>query len=138
MALVEGMAEFRARLASFSSAARTVMADAVHKGADEFAAAARAAAPVSELEAHPGDLRAGIQKHDGSNELKKVVSSDAKDEEGHYYAAHVELGHKARDGRPVPAQPSFLPAWRLTKKRIMSRIQRSIRAAAKAETDSGG
>ena len=139
MASVEGMAAFRARLAAVSAAARGEMAAAIEEGADEFVAAARTACPTdSTLEAHPGELRESIHKKEGAHELQVRVVADAKDEKGHYYGAHVELGHRTPDGGAVPAKPFFYPSWRLVKPKVRARIARAIRSAAKGEVVGGG
>lgn len=139
MARVEGMEALRAKLAAISTAARQGMAEAINAGADELVETAKAACPTDEtLESHPGELRESIHKNDGAHELQVRVVADAQDAKGHYYGAHVELGHRTPDGGAVPAKPFFYPSWRLVKRRVKARIARAITRAAKGEVAGGG
>ena len=52
-------------------------------------------------------------------------------ERGAGHATYVEYGHKTKGGGHVPAEPFFWPAYRLSKKREVSRIGRAITAAVK-------
>lgn len=99
----------------------------IGESADRMVGLAQAAAPISELDAHPGALRESIHKIDGGDPLKAMVTADARDEKGHYYAAHVELGHKTPEGKPVPAHPFFWPSYRLVKRDFKSRLRQALK-----------
>ena len=138
MATVEGLEQLKARINALTPAVRDVMADAVAKGAQEMEAAAKLAAPVSEMEGHPGELRDSVHIVDGQTPLLKRVIADARDPKGEVYAGHVEFGHKTPKGNGhVPPAPFFYPTWRLLKKRIRSRITRSISTAVKQVANRG-
>lgn len=134
MATVEGLAEFKGALKAIQRGCLEHLAKEVNAGADELVSTLKAVAPVSDLEAHPGQLRESIHKKPGGRPLQVRVVADAQDAEGHYYGAHVEFGHRTPNGKHVPAHPFFYPAWRLTRAKIKARIQRAIRAVVKAET----
>lgn len=133
---VEGMAAFRAAIASLKVESLQVMEAALDQGADEMVALAQGACPVNDLDPHPGDLKKSVRKT-APRELQRVVVADAVDANGKWYGAHVELGHHTKAGGSVPPQPFFYPAWRLTKKKTMARIRAGIRKAAKGEAASG-
>lgn len=132
MATVEGIAAFRAAIEAIKQEARDAMADAVQRGADRLVSTARIACPVNDLDGHPGQLRDSIKSIPGAHELMRRVTVDAQDEEGRYYAAHVEFGHMTK-GRHVAAQPFFYPAWRLVRSRVKGQIQRGIKAAVEKQ-----
>ena len=137
MATIEGMWEFKALLNRVNLEFQQIVIDAIDKGADEIVAAARLTAPISELEMHPGQLKDSIHKQSSGHRFQQIVVVDARDARGHFFAAHVEFGHKSPSGTHVPAHPFFYPTWRLMRKRIMGRINRAIAAAAKAQAADG-
>ena len=94
--------------------------------------AIRERAPVSELEARPGDLRESVHKAAGRHDLSILVVEDAVDEKGHPYPAHVEYGHKTKDGGHVAAIPHFWPAVKGSRRKIIAGIKRRMRAAISA------
>ena len=129
---VEGLDEVNAMFDRVIANTRRLVLPAIDQGADEFLAAARASCPVSQLETHTGALKEGLMKSQNPfKEGQTLVGNYAYDDKGNYIAAHVELGHRAPDGSHVPAQPSFWPAWRLTRKRIYARIQRQVTRAVR-------
>ena len=129
---LEGLDEANAMFDRVIANTRRLVLPAIDQGADEFLAAARAACPVSQLETHAGALKEGLKKAENPfKEGQTIVFNDAVDEKGEYIAAHVELGHRMPNGGHVPAQPSFWPAWRLTRKRIYARIQRQVTRAVR-------
>jgi hypothetical protein len=87
-----------------------------------------------EFERHPGELRDHVHRERGDTSLGVKVVSDARDEDGNFYAAHVEYGHNTKQGHHVGAKPSFWPAWQVNKKRIKARIGRAVTRAVKAAT----
>ena len=102
------------------------------RGADQMVDAIKAAAPVSELEAHPGDLRESVHKENGRHDLSILVVEDARDAKGDVYPAHVEYGHKTKSGGHVAAQPHFWPAVKAGRRKIISGIRRAMQARATA------
>lgn len=141
MATVEGLDDVNAMFDRVVQNTRAYVLPAIDQGADEFLAAARASCPASSLESRTGELRDGLNKSvNPFKEGQVLVFNDARDPDGDYYAAHVELGHRTRDGGHVPAKPSFWPSWRLVRKRVYARIQRQVKRAvdeAKAGTAGG-
>lgn len=135
--MAEGLAELERVFSVVKEAARANLAEVVNKGADMFVEAAQAAAPVSDLEQHAGQLRDATHKKATDNPLKVYVVNDAKDAKGHFIGIHVEAGHKAVDGTHVPAVPWFYPAWRLMRPKIKSMFRRAINAAAKGQVSDG-
>jgi hypothetical protein len=129
--MIEGLNDLKAMFDRIPARAMALMADAVDESADEFVSAVQQACPTSDLEGHPGELRESIHKKPGDDALQKYVVADAKDAKGNYYGVHVETGHKTPDGKHVPAYPFWWPTWRLTRKRIRSRINRAFDAAMK-------
>ena len=128
---VAGAAAYQKRLADMP---QKIIADtraALDTGADQLVERIAHIAPVSELEAHPGELRASVHKEDGRHDLSVRVVEDAKDAHGRGYAAHVEYGHKTPDGSHVAAVPHFWPSVRVGKQRLIADIRAAIRKAAK-------
>lgn len=115
--------------------ARAAMHKSLLKSGNELAAAQRALAPVDD-----GDLRASIRVIDGLDNVSaegrafhrlRVVENDlsvfvAAGDDKAYYAPFVEFGTVSQ-----PAQPFFLPAYRIMKKRITNRARLAARRAAK-------
>jgi hypothetical protein len=64
--------------------------------------------------------------------LSVTIIADPKDEDGHGWAVHDEVGHKAKDGSHVPARPSFFPTYRARKKGIKRRMSVATRKAVKS------
>lgn len=89
-------------------------------------------APVSDLSPDPGSLRDSVRSEPGSHDLAVVVIEDGADENGKAIAAHVEQGHKAKDGTKVEAVPHFWPAYRVTKKRMRGKASRALTKAVKS------
>lgn len=133
------MARFRNRdrvLAALKRVPAVIKAAVQEQGDKEvqgLAEAVQRAAPVgSALEAHPGDLKASIRgERDPRQELKWRVVIDPKDEQGKPYAAHVEFGHRARNGEHVPPVPFAFPTKRAMAPGIRRRMSKAGRQAAK-------
>ncbi len=126
MAEVEGLGETERFFEELAAKVRAELFPQIEAAAEDFANVARAVAPVSPLEKNAGDLKAGIRTRPGNKEGQVMIVNDAQDAEGRYYAAHVEFGHKSRNGAHVPAHPSFFPAWRLTRPKIYARLSRTL------------
>lgn len=134
---VEGLQQFRQRaLQRFPAEAREAMKDANQKSADEFAATVRRILPkgdtlapelASTLEVRDGDAAFG-----GLGVVVTIGGPEAP------YPLHLEAGHKARDGSPVPGKPFWNPAKRLVSKKHKGRAARALRKAIQITTNGGG
>lgn len=123
---IEGLERLRRRLDAMPAKARAAAVKMVNKSADELVAQMKAIAPVSQ-DKNPGELRDSVRKEEGRlGDVSAVVLADAKDDKGRPYAARVELGHMARDGSHVPAEPFFYPVVRVNRARIKRRLARAI------------
>lgn len=120
---VEGLARLKAKLDAMPKKVKAAVRAALEKNADEYAADLRRLLPRDS-----GDLAGTVRKADGAHELAVEVSvGDAKAP----YPAHLEWGHKARDGSQVPAQPTVYPLLRTKRKRFSGRVARAGRKAIK-------
>lgn len=102
---------------------------------EDLVMAIQRAAPVSvELEKHPGALRDSV--HDYANPERPMsyrVIADAKDDHGAFIGQHVEFGHLATNGKPVPASPFFFPTYRARKKGMKKRLMTTARQVIKSQ-----
>lgn len=90
------------------------------------------AAPVSDLDPHPGALRESVEGvRDTRQELKWRVNVTARDAKGRFIAKHVEFGHMAKDGTHVPAVPFAYPTARAAASGIKRRLSAAGRRGAK-------
>ena len=137
---VQGADAVQKLLAGIPDQVATRVQAAVDEAGAEFVEQARAIAPVApEFEAHPGELRDSIRQEANGRALSTTVLADAVDESGKPYPAHVEYGHTdARGGGHVAAKPFFWPTYRVTRKRIKSRVSRAMTAAVKAAKAEAG
>lgn len=123
-----------ARLGRIPQSMKTAVGSQLAKEVEDLTEAEQRAAPVSELEDHPGQLRDSIHFYANPDRpLSYRIIADAKDDKGSYIGAHVEHGHKAVDGSHVPAVPFFFPTYRARKKGLKRRVSAAGRKAAKAE-----
>ena len=129
---IQGAAEFQAFLRGYPQRVIDDTRAELERGADTMVDAIKASAPVSELETHPGELRDSVHKIDGRHDLSILVVEDAKDAKGNAYPAHVEYGHKTKNGGHVAAQPHFWPAVRDGRRKLIASIRRAMRARATA------
>ena len=128
---IEGLERLRRRLDAMPAKARAAAVKMVNKSADELVAQMKAIAPVSQ-DKNPGELRDSIRKEEGLlGDVSAVVLADAKDDKGRPYAARVELGHMAKNGVQVPAEPFFYPVVRVNRARIKRRLARAVSRALK-------
>jgi len=129
---VKGSAELQRRIAALPAEMIAHLKPAVERGANDMAGKLRSIAPVSDLEGHPGELKASIHTEPGRHELSVAVIVDARDAAGKAYPAHVEYGHRTKGGVHVPAVRFFWVTYNVLKKRIRARMARAVTAAAKA------
>lgn len=128
---IAGAEAFQALLRSYPQQVIADCRQALDEGADTMVEAIQAAAPVSDLEGRPGELRESVHKEAGRHDLSVLVVEDAKDEQGRAYPAHVEYGHKTPDGGHVPPVPHFWAAVRANKRKIAARMRKAMRDRAK-------
>jgi hypothetical protein len=129
---IKGLDKIQRMLADLPGDIVQKVQPAIDQGAEEVAAKIRAIAPVSnDRETTPGSLRASVHTEPGDYELQRVVMVDDKDQDGKFYAKHVEHGHRTPSGKHVQGKPFFYPALRVTKKRVRNRISRAINKAVK-------
>jgi hypothetical protein len=139
---VKGTEALQAKIAALPSALVEELKPAIDKAAEDFASKVRAVTPVSELGEHPGALRDSVHVEPGRSELSRAVVVDAKatkgKDAGKPFAAHVEYGHKAGDGKHVPPKPFFWPVYAVEKKKIRSAFSRAVTKAVKKVAAAGG
>ncbi len=129
---VSGLPELEALLNQIPDRIIAETQTALNEGADDLVGLIKAAAPVSELEGHPGELRDSVHKAEGHHALQVLVVEDAGLDRGDPYAAHVEYGHKAKNGAHVPAVPFFWPSVRVARRKLQNRIAAAVRRAVRA------
>ncbi len=133
MPSVQGMDRVQAMVARLPNGMLQAIAPALDKSADELVAVMQEFAPQNELDPNPGDLRRSIHKAPGESAsgIAVRVVADAVGTDGEHYPAHVEYGHKAKDGRHVAPEPFFWPAYTILKKKIRARVSRAMSAVVK-------
>jgi hypothetical protein len=123
------------KIAAIPPAVVQVAKPGVERAGDRLVKRIKSIAPVSELEANPGELRDSVRREAGDHDLAVVVIEDARDEKGRFIPKHVEHGHKAPDGSHVPAVPHFWPSYRVERKAMRSQVGRAMTKAAKRAFD---
>lgn len=131
---VAGAAEWQKLLDSFPREVIDSSRRALEAGAERMVETIKAHAPVSELEAHPGELRDSVHKEDGRHDLSVLVVEDAGEAEGRGYSRFVEFGHRAQGGGHVAPHPHFWPAVRGERGKIRNQIAADMRRAAKGQS----
>jgi hypothetical protein len=128
---IRNLDKVQAMIASIPDRVVAQVGPAVRKGAEGFVASAKEICPIApEFEPHPGALRdSGHLEAGAIGALSATAVFDAKADNGAGYAAHVEYGHRARDGGHVPAKPFFWPTWQHEKRKIAARVAAATRAA---------
>jgi HK97 gp10 family phage protein len=128
MAKVTNLERRIARMNAFPAEVQAAVEEGVKAEVDRLVAAMKRAAPVSELENQPGELRDSITAYpvEGRPASWRIIVK-ARDKKGRYYGRYVEFGHTSKDGSYVPAQPFFFPTYRAREKGRSARILRSAR-----------
>lgn len=121
-----------ARLRTIPDVVQVAVASQLADEVEQLTEAMQRAAPDDP--ATPGDR---IAEHirfypNPDRPLSYRIISDAKDDDGQPIAAHVEQGHRAKDGTHVPAQPSFFPTYRARKRGMQRRLKAAGRKAIKS------
>lgn len=112
------------------------------KEVDEMVDAIKRAAPVSDFESRPGELRDSVTAYPvrGRPASWRIIVK-ARDKKGRYYGSYVEFGHNTADGKRVPAQPFFWPTYRARRGKgasgLRARILRPARRLIRAMTKGG-
>jgi hypothetical protein len=127
------LAKLQARLGKVPEAVRQALADQLAKEAEDLVAAEQRAAPVSELEDHPGQLRDSIQSYPNPDRpLSFRIIAAARDKAGRLFARYVEFGHTTAGGKYVPAHAFWFPTYRARRKAMRRRLTAAPRKALKA------
>ena len=105
---------------------RAVITRANELSADQFAFMVRAAIPYGEPK--HGHLRSTIVK-EKRGETGFAVSIGGAD---FPYPLHLEVGHRAANGRLVPGRAYWFPAKKIIRARAYNRVKRAAREAVKA------
>lgn len=128
-----GLERLKARLAKIPQRMKVAVGSQLAAEVENLVEAMQRAAPVSDLEANPGELRDSLHFYPTPGRpLSYRILADARDAEGAFIGAHVEHGHKAPDGSHVAAVPFFFSTYRAHKKPIRRRLAAVARKAAKA------
>lgn len=131
------IARLMQRFAAMPAAVRKAAGQEAFVQAEEMAADMRRIAPRDDRDDNGQQVRDHIRVEEGRlGDVSYVVISDAKDGAGRPKAPRVELGHTAADGTQVPAEPSFYPVVRASRKRVKRRIANAMRKAIRAEARS--
>lgn len=131
------VARLQRKFAAMPAAVRKAAGQEAFLQAEAMAADMRRIAPRDDRPDNGQQVRDHIRVEEGRlGDLSYVVISDAKDAEGRPKAPRVELGHTAADGTQVPAEPSFYPVVRASRKRVKRRIAGAMRKAIRAEARS--
>ena len=145
MAKLEGMQAANRAFKKFSIESRAKIVAALEKGGDEIAEAARALAPVSNPRAGASHVaedikptRVRIIRRASRENLFVRVSAGAGSMEDFNAAWRAEFGRKPgptpAEGRPHPgqsAQPFLFPAYWARRKRVVNRVKRVLKQAAR-------
>jgi hypothetical protein len=122
-----------ARLAKLPAAVTAAKREQLEKEVDALVEAEKRAAPVSELEDHPGQLRDSIQAHTNADRpLSYRIIVGARDKFGRLFGRYVEFGHTSRGGQYVPAHAFWFPTYRSRKKAMRQRLFAAPRKVLKA------
>jgi hypothetical protein len=128
MAKMTNLEKRIARMNRFSAEVREAVESELKKEVEEMVAAIQRAAPVSDFEARPGELRDSVTAYpvQGRPAAWRIIVK-AQDKKGRYYGSYVEFGHNTKDGGRVPAQPFFWPTYRSRRRGLRARILRPAR-----------
>lgn len=130
----KNLQRIKQRFNSLPSSVREVADDELEKQVEQLVAALKRAAPTSDLELRPGQLRDSIEaSRNGQRLISFRVIAWARDEKGRLYGRYVEFGHTAADGKWVPAEPFWFSTYRAWKKGMLAAIRKRVRDRLKAE-----
>jgi hypothetical protein len=122
-----------ANLARFPHEVTDAAVEQTEKEVNDLVAAEKRAAPVSQLEAHPGQLRDSISADKvESRVISWRLGVWARDSLGRLFARYVQFGHTAADGTWVSAAPWWFETYRARKKQMLARIRAAVRRRVKA------
>ena len=128
---IEGLAELQRKIDALPDKLISGVREALWGGVSDAVAQMKAIAPVDTIGANATHLRDHIHAEPGPHELAFDVIADPLDPEGRGYAAHVEYGHRAENGKHIPAEPYFWPVIRVNKRKIKNRVSRATTKALK-------
>jgi len=128
MAKMTNLEKRIARMNRFSAEVREAVESELKKEVEEMVAAIQRAAPVSDFESRPGELRDSVTAYpvQGRPAAWRIIVK-AQDQTGRYYGSAVAGGHNTKDGGRVPAQPFFWPTYRSRRRGLRARILRPAR-----------
>jgi ketosteroid isomerase-like protein len=130
---VKNAEAIRRKLERLPQAASVALRRQLDTEVEEMVAAMKRAAP-DDQQTGGSTIRDAIRAYPTPDrEISFRIISDGKDEKGHVIAAHVEHGHKAKDGSHVAARPTFYPTYRARKKPMQRRLMAAARKAIRAE-----
>lgn len=129
----EGLASFQRRMAAIPRAAREAVKPSVVDAANELAALQRQLAPkdtgalaASIVVTGPGEATPAYSQPGGSMTVPENAAAVTVGNTAVRYAHLAEFGTA-----DTPAQPYFWPAYRLLRKRLGTKIKRSIGKAVR-------
>ncbi len=138
--MVQGAAQLTKRLTKdIPARVQAATRDAMEKGAEEVVAMMKRLAPVESGalrdsiswtwgEAPAGSMIIGTVGGREYKTMRITIYAGGLADEDVFYARFLEFGTEK-----MRAHPFFFPAWRAKRKRVRSRITRSIRNALKSE-----
>lgn len=131
-AVFANKARILARFARMPAVVQATAEATLKSQVEQLVEAEQRAAPVSELEGHPGELRESIAAYETPGRVASYrVIAGARDSKGRLYGRYVEFGHTAADGHFVPAQPFWFSTYRAWKKAMLAKVRAEVRAALK-------
>lgn len=131
----KNLEQIKARLARMPAGVQEAAQAKLKDQVEQLVEALKRAAPKSDLEQHPGQLRDSIE---ASEARKRVLSwrvvAWARDEKGRLFARYVEFGHTARkSGRYVPAQPFWFSTYRAWRRGMFAAVRQAVRDRIKQD-----
>jgi hypothetical protein len=130
---VANLAQIQAKLARLPVAAQQALQSTLKTEVDELVSAMKRAAP-NDPETQGANFRDSIHAYPNPDRaISYRIIADAKDEDGKFIASNIEHGHRARDGSPVAARPSFFPTYRARKTPMQRKLSKAARAAIRNE-----
>lgn len=131
---IESLEQLMQKFSRLAPSVRKEVGQEAFMQAEEMASDMRRIAPRDDDPNNGEQVREHIHVEEGRfGDISYVVISDAKDAKGRPKASRVELGHMAANGKQVPAQPSFYPVVRVSRKRVKRRLASAGRRAIKKE-----